>query len=145
MSMYAFERRLKDTGISVFSVHPGYVDSEFHKGAADHKLYSFMDSLAGTFRKFSFPCSFINSISTATAINSHGHFPVLFYFWTVVAPRGVWGAFSPYVGGYAPSCLPPHQKKKNCRNQPFSPKANLPLFGTLATLVLMGFKPVTFR
>ncbi|XP_072045715.1 retinol dehydrogenase 11-like [Amphiura filiformis] len=50
MNMYAFERRLKDTGISVFSVHPGYVDSEFNRGTADNKLMSFMDSLAGTLR-----------------------------------------------------------------------------------------------
>ncbi|XP_072045714.1 retinol dehydrogenase 14-like [Amphiura filiformis] len=46
MNMYALNRRLKDSGISIFSVHPGYVDSEFSRGSADSKLHSFVESVS---------------------------------------------------------------------------------------------------
>ena len=49
MNMYALTRRLKDSGISIFSIHPGYVDSEFFRNAGDSKLFSFVDSTSQLF------------------------------------------------------------------------------------------------
>ena len=50
--MYSLSQRLPSSGISIFSIHPGYVDSEFIRGSADSKLHLFVELASKVLRKY---------------------------------------------------------------------------------------------